>query len=55
MFMFGMSINPAIRAALGIVVLVIGIVVHTVVLDAAGAVLMLWAGGQWLVHRRSAR
>jgi threonine/homoserine/homoserine lactone efflux protein len=55
MFMFGVSVNPAIRAILGIAVLVVGIVLRQVVLDAAGGVLILWAGGQWLRHRRSAQ
>jgi hypothetical protein len=54
MFMFGMSMDPRIRIALGIVVLVIGIVLHQVVIDAAGGILLLLAGGQWL-RRRSPR
>jgi hypothetical protein len=54
MFMFGMSMDPRIRVALGIVVLVIGIVLHQFVIDAAGGILVLLAGGQWL-RRRSPR
>jgi uncharacterized membrane protein len=55
MFLFGMSVDPRIRAALGIVALVIGIVLHLVVLDVIGGVLVLWAGGQWLQRSRSNR
>jgi hypothetical protein len=55
MFMFGVSVDPRIRAALGIVVLVIGVVLHKFVVDAIGGVLLLWAGAQWLQRSRSAR
>jgi threonine/homoserine/homoserine lactone efflux protein len=55
MFLFGVSVDPRIRAALGIVALVIGIVIHQEVLGVIGGVLVLWAGGQWLQRSRSAR
>jgi energy-coupling factor transporter transmembrane protein EcfT len=53
--MFGMSVDPRIRAALGIIVLVVGVVLHQVVLSVIGGVLVLWAGGQWLQRSRSSR
>jgi hypothetical protein len=55
MFLFGVAVDPRIRAALGIIALVIGIVLHQVVLGVIGGVLVLWAGGQWLQRSRSAR
>jgi hypothetical protein len=55
MFLFGVSVDPRIRAALGIVALVIGILVHQVLLGAIGGVLVLWAGAQWLQRSRSNR
>jgi hypothetical protein len=48
--LFGI-VNPAIRAAAGVVLLVIGIVLHSVVLDAAGAAAIVISAVQWL-HRR---
>ncbi len=48
--MFG-SVNPAIRAAVGVVILVIGLVLHSVVLDATGAAALVIGAVQWL-HRR---
>jgi uncharacterized membrane protein len=53
MFLFGVSVDPRIRAALGIIALMIGIGLHLVVLDVIGGVLVLWAGGQWLRRSRS--
>jgi hypothetical protein len=52
--LFGMSgsINPAIRAAVGVVILVIGLVLHKVVLDAAGAAAIVISVVQWLQRRR---
>jgi hypothetical protein len=55
MFLFGMSVDPRIRAAVGVIALVIGIVLHLIVLDVLGGVLVLWAGGQWLQRGRSNR
>jgi hypothetical protein len=55
MFMFGVSVDPRIRAALGVIALVVGIALHLVVLDVAGGFLVLWAGGQWLQRSRSTR
>ena len=55
MFLFGIQVSPRIRAALGIIALVMGIVLHQVVLGAIGGILVLWAGGQWLQRSRSSR
>ncbi len=55
MFLLGVAVDPRIRAALGIVVLVIGIVLHMVVLGVIGAMLVLWAGGQWMQRSRNSR
>jgi hypothetical protein len=55
MFLFGVAVDPRIRAALGIIALVIGIVLHQVVLGVIGGVLVLWAGGQWLQRSRGGR
>jgi hypothetical protein len=48
--LFGI-VHPAIRAAAGVVLLVIGVVLHSVVLDAAGAAAIVISAIQWL-HRR---
>jgi hypothetical protein len=48
--LFG-TVNPAIRAAAGVVLLVIGVVLHSVVLDATGAAALVIGAVQWL-HRR---
>lgn len=50
MILFGVSIHPAIRAAIGIVTLVIGIAIHLYVLDGVGALLLVVAGYQ--LYRR---
>jgi hypothetical protein len=55
MFLFGVSVDPRIRAALGVVALVAGVVLHQVVLGVIGVVLVLWAGGQWLQRSRSSK
>ena len=52
--MFG-SINPVIRAAVGVVILVIGLVLHKVVLDAAGAATIVLSVVQWLHRRRGTK
>jgi hypothetical protein len=48
--LFGI-VHPAIRAAAGVVLLVMGVVLHSVVLDAAGAAAIVISAIQWL-HRR---
>jgi hypothetical protein len=48
--LFGI-VNPAIRAAAGVVLLVIGLLLHRVILDAAGAAAIVISAVQWL-HRR---
>jgi hypothetical protein len=49
--LFG-TVHPAIRAALGVVVLVAGVVLHKVILDVAGAAVVLIGAGQWLYRTR---
>jgi hypothetical protein len=46
------AVHPAIRIALGVVVLVIGVAVHKVIFDVAGAVVVLIGAGQWLYRTR---
>jgi hypothetical protein len=48
--LFGIM-NPVILAAAGVVLLVIGLLLHRVILDAAGAAAMVISAVQWL-HRR---
>ena len=49
--MFG-SVNPAIRAAVGVAILVIGLMLHKVLLDATGAAVIVIGVAQWLYRRR---
>ena len=46
------TVHPAIRIALGVLVLVIGMAVHKVVLDVAGAVVVLICAAQLLYRMR---
>jgi len=46
------SVHPAIRIALGVVVLGIGVAVHRVIFDVAGAAVVLIGAGQWLYRLR---
>jgi len=46
------AVHPAIRTALGAVVLVAGVVLHKVILDVAGAAVILIGAGQWLYRQR---
>ncbi len=48
--LFGI-VNPAIRAAVGVVLLVIGLVLHRVIFDVTGAAALVISAVQWL-HRR---
>jgi hypothetical protein len=47
-----LGIHPAIRLAIGAVVLAIGVATHRVLFDAAGAVVILLGAGQWLYRAR---
>jgi hypothetical protein len=49
--LFG-TVHPAIRTALGVAVLVAGVVWHRVILDVAGAAVILIGAGQWLYGSR---
>ena len=46
------TLHPAIRIALGVVVLVIGVAVHKLIFDVAGAVVVLIGAVQWLYRLR---
>ena len=46
------TVHPAIRIALGVVVLVIGVAVHRVIFDVAGAAVVLIGAAQWLYRMR---
>jgi hypothetical protein len=46
LFLFGKSINPKIRLIIGAVVLVLGIVLHSRLLDVGAAVYLVFSGYQ---------
>jgi hypothetical protein len=46
------TVHPAIRIALGVVVPGIGVAVHRVIFDVAGAAVVLIGAGQWLYRMR---
>jgi hypothetical protein len=48
------TVHPAIRIAIGLVVLVVGVTLRKVLFDVAGAVVMAVGAGQWLYRRRGA-
>jgi hypothetical protein len=52
--LFGMSgsMNSVIRAAVGVVILVIGLMLHKVILDATGGAAIVIGVVQWLHRRR---
>ena len=52
--LFGL-VNPAIRAAVGVMLLVIGILLHRVVLDVTGAAAVVISIGQWLYRKPGTR
>jgi hypothetical protein len=52
MFIFGLSASPPVRAAIAIVLIVVGIALHRYVLDVTGAVLLVVAGWQFASRRR---
>lgn len=45
-------VNPAVRVAIGVVVLVIGVVMHRVIFDVAGIAVVVTGCGQWLYRAR---
>jgi hypothetical protein len=47
-----LGIHPAVRLVIGAVVLALGVATHRVFFDAAGAVVILLAAGQWLYRAR---
>jgi hypothetical protein len=49
--LFGI-VNPAIRLAIGVAVLVIGIALHRMVFDAIGAVIGVIGAVQWVYRSR---
>jgi hypothetical protein len=49
--LFGL-VPPAIRAAAGVVLLVVGILLHWVVLDVAGAAAIVISAVQWMQRRQ---
>jgi hypothetical protein len=49
--LFGI-VNPAIRLAIGVVVLVIGIALHRVMFDITGAVIIVIGAVQWAFRSR---
>ncbi len=50
MSFFGIA-SPAVRLAIGVVVLVIGITLHQVLFDITGAVLIVLGASQWIYRR----
>jgi hypothetical protein len=48
------TLHPAVRLVVGVVVVVIGVVMQKVFLDAAGAVVILLSAVQWLSRVRRA-
>jgi hypothetical protein len=49
--LFGI-VNPAIRLAIGVVVLVIGVALHRVMFDVTGAVIIVIGAVQWVYRSR---
>src|SRR5260370_972143 len=45
-------VHPAIRIAIGLVVLIAGVTLHKVIFDVAGAVVMIAGAAQWLHKTR---
>jgi hypothetical protein len=55
-YLLGGRKNPAVRAIVGAIVLVAGIVIHGgAILIALGAVLIVWGGAQTLKAHRTSR
>ncbi|HEX6523015.1 MAG TPA: hypothetical protein VF070_23895 [Streptosporangiaceae bacterium] len=51
--MFFFFLPPPLRIAIGVVILVLGVALHRVLLDLAGAALIVIAAGQLLYRRRT--
>ena len=49
------TVHPAIRAAVGVVILVIGVLLHKVMLDVAGGAAIVISAVQWLYRQRGPR
>ena len=49
--LFG-GLHPAIRIAIGLAVLIIGVALHKVLLDVAGGAVMIFSMAQWLSRAR---
>lgn len=47
-----LGIHPAIRLLIGAVLLAVGVAMHRVLVDVAGAVVILLSAGQWLYRAR---
>jgi hypothetical protein len=47
------SLHPAIRLAVGVVVVVIGIAVHKVFLDVIGGAVVVLSAVQWMTGRKA--
>ncbi len=45
------TVHPAVRAALGLVILAIGVILHRVYLDVAGGAVIAIGAGQWLYRQ----
>ena len=49
------TLNPAIRLAVGVVVVVIGVAAHKVFLDVIGAAVVVISAVQWMTRRRGSQ
>jgi hypothetical protein len=55
LYLFGGRTNPIVRVLIGLALLAIGLAKHGMILDALGAVMLLWAAVSmpaYLRHRR---
>jgi hypothetical protein len=46
------TVHPAIRLAVGVVVVVVGVTVHKVFLDVIGGAVVVISAGQWLTRQK---
>jgi hypothetical protein len=49
------TLNPAIRLAVGVVVVVIGVAAHKVFLDVIGAAVVVISAVQWMTRQRGSQ
>ena len=49
------TLNPAIRLAVGVVVVVIGVAAHKVFLDVIGAAVVVISAVQWMTRQRGSK